>query len=49
MAVLGVIGGAIASAFGGLSAGMTFFLIAMAMDYITGLVVAGVFKASTQT
>lgn len=45
----GAIGSAIASLFGGWSAGMTTLLIFMVVDYISGLAVAGVFKNSTKT
>ena len=45
----GVIGAGIANIFGGWSAGMTTLIIFMAIDYITGLLVAGVFKASGDT
>lgn len=47
--VLGMIGGAIASAFGGWSAGLTTLLIVMAIDYISGLIVAGVFHRSPKS
>lgn len=47
--VLGAIGGCIASLFGGWSSGMTTLVIFMAIDYITGLLVAGVFKASKKS
>lgn len=47
--ILGMIGGAIASAFGGWSAGLTTLLIVMAIDYISGLVVAGVFHRSPKS
>jgi toxin secretion/phage lysis holin len=46
---LGVVGGAIAAAFGGWGAGLTTLLIFMAIDYITGLLVAGVFHASKKS
>lgn len=46
---LGVVGGAIAAAFGGWGAGMTTLCIFMAIDYITGLLVAGVFHASKKS
>ncbi len=49
MGILGVIGGGIASAFGGWDAALTTLVIFMAIDYITGLIVAGVFKTSTKT
>ena len=41
--VIGIIGGAISAAFGGWSAALTTLIIFMAVDYITGLIVAGVF------
>lgn len=47
--ILGMIGGAIASAFGGWSAGLTTLLIFMAIDYLSGLVVAGVFHRSPKS
>lgn len=47
--ILGIIGGAIASAFGGWSAGLTTLLIFMAIDYLSGLVVAGVFHRSPKS
>ena len=46
---LGVIGAGIAAAFGGWGAGMTTLCIFMAIDYITGLLVAGVFHASKKS
>lgn len=46
---LGVIASAIASFFGGWVEGMTTLLIFMLIDYVSGLVVAGVFKKSTKT
>ena len=39
--VLGVIGSAIASFFGGWDAGLATLLIFMGLDYISGLIVAG--------
>lgn len=45
----GLIGSAIAGLFGGWTAAMTTLLIFMAVDYISGLLVAGVFKRSTKT
>ena len=45
----GIIGSAFASLFGGWSTGLTTLLIFMCIDYITGLVVAGVFKKSPKT
>lgn len=47
--VIGVIGSAVAGAFGGWTAGLTTLAIFMAIDYITGLLVAGVFHASEKT
>lgn len=47
--VLGVIGAAIASFFGGWSAGLTTLLIFMGIDYISGLIVAGVFHNSPKS
>lgn len=46
---LGVVGGAIAAAFGGWGACTTALCIFMAIDYITGLLVAGVFHASKKS
>lgn len=48
-AAIGAIGGYIAAAFGGWSAALTTLCIFMAVDYITGLIVAGVFKKSEKT
>lgn len=45
----GVVGGFIASLFGGWTASLTTLLIFMAADYVTGLVVAGVFHNSPKT
>ena len=45
----GIIGSAFASLFGGWSTGLTTLLIFMCIDYITGLIVAGVFKKSPKT
>ena len=47
--VLGVIGSVIASFFGGWGAGLATLLIFMGLDYISGLLVAGVFKNSPKT
>lgn len=46
---IGVVGSFIASMFGGWDAALMTLLIFMAVDYITGLIVAGVFKASTKS
>lgn len=45
----GLIGGAIASLYGGWDAALQTLIICMAVDYITGLIVAGVFHASPKT
>lgn len=47
--LVGIIGGFIAKAFGGWSDAMTTLVICMLIDYITGLIVAGVFKKSEKT
>ncbi len=46
---LGVVGSAIASIFGGWDTGFVSLLILMSLDYISGLIVAGVFKNSPKT
>ena len=48
-AIIGIIGSFIASAFGGWSAALTTLLIFMAIDYLSGLIVAGVFHASPKS
>lgn len=45
----GLVGSFIASMFGGWTASLTTLLIFMAADYVTGLVVAGVFHNSPKT
>ena len=45
----GVIGSLLASLFGGWSAGLTTLLIFMLIDYVTGLICAGVFHKSQKT
>ena len=45
----GIIGGAIASLFGGWDSALTTLMICMAIDYASGLVVAGVFHASKKS
>lgn len=45
----GIVGSFIASMFGGWTASLTTLLIFMAADYVTGLVVAGVFHNSPKT
>mgnify|MGYP003326939626 CR=1 FL=1 len=47
--VIGLCGSFIASLFGGWSEALTTLIIFMAIDYITGLVVGGVFHTSTKT
>lgn len=46
---IGVIGSFIASLFGGWTASLTTLLIFMGVDYLTGLIVAGVFHKSPKT
>ena len=46
---VGIIGSLIASLFGGWTASLTTLLIFMAIDYVTGLIVAGVFHKSPKT
>ena len=47
--VIGVIGSCIASLFGGWDAALVTLVIFMGVDYITGLIVAGVFHTSEKT
>lgn len=47
--IIGIIGGFISSLFGGWNAALTTLCIFMVVDYITGLIVAGVFKRSEKT
>lgn len=49
LTVVGAVGGAIAAAFGGWDEALTTLLICMVIDYITGLVVAGVFHNSPKS
>lgn len=49
LAISGAVGSTVASFFGGWTAAMTTLMIFMAIDYISGLVVAGVFHKSTKT
>ena len=46
---VGVIGGAIAGLFGGWDTALQTLIIFMSIDYITGLIVAGVFHTSPKT
>lgn len=47
--ITGIVGSFLTGMFGGWSAAMTTLLIFMAVDYISGLAVAGIFKKSTKT
>ncbi len=47
--LIGVIGSCIASLFGGWDAALVTLVIFMGVDYITGLIVAGVFHTSEKT
>ena len=47
--IVGVVGSAIASLFGGWDAALVTLIIFMAIDYVTGLLVAGVFHKSQKT
>ena len=47
--VIGTVGGFIASLFGGWVTALATLLIFMAVDYVTGLIVAGVFHKSQKT
>lgn len=46
---IGVVGGFIASLFGGWDAALVTLMIFMGIDYVTGLIVAGVFHTSEKT
>ncbi len=46
---VGTVGAAIADLFGGWNASLTTLITFMIIDYVSGLVVAGIFKASTKT
>ncbi|MBP1537218.1 MAG: phage holin family protein [Ruminococcus sp.] len=46
---VGAVGAAISTAFGGWTSAMTTLLIFMAIDYLTGLMVGGIFKRSKKT
>ena len=48
-AIIGAVGSLIASLFGGWDAAMTTLIIFMSIDYITGLIVAGVFHKSNKS
>lgn len=47
--ISGLFGGAITSLFGGWSTGLATLCIIMAIDYITGFMVAAIFKSSPKT
>lgn len=49
LGITGGIGGAIAGLFGGWDGALMTLIIAMAVDYISGLTVAGVFQKSNKT
>ena len=49
LCAIGAVGGAISAAFGGWNAGLTTLVIFMAIDYLTGIIVAGVFHKSKKT
>jgi toxin secretion/phage lysis holin len=49
LSVLGVLGSFIVSAFGGWDAGLATLVIFMGLDYISGIIVAGVFHKSDKT
>lgn len=46
---VGVVGGFIAMAFGGWSDALVTLMIFMSVDYVTGLIVAGIFKKSKKS
>ena len=47
--IIGIVGGFVASAFGGWSAALTTLLVFMLVDYASGLIVAGVFHVSPKS
>ena len=49
MTTIGIVGSFIASLFGGWDAALTTLVIFMGIDYVTGLIVAGVFHNSGKT
>ncbi len=49
LSVIGAVGGAVAALFGGWDAAVATLCIFMAADYVTGLVVAGVFHKSQKS
>ena len=48
-ALTGIIGGACATLLGGWSTSLQYLMLAMIIDYISGLIVAGVFHNSKKT
>ena len=48
-AIIGFLGAIITSAFGGWTTGMVTLLIFMSVDYVSGLMVAGIFKKSKKS
>lgn len=49
VAIISVVGGSIASMLGGWDAALVTLVVCMAADYITGLILAGVFKKSPKS
>ena len=49
LAIIGAMGSAVSALFGGWNAALGTLLIFMAVDYITGVIVAGVFHRSSKT
>lgn len=47
--ICGVIGGGVSNIFGGWSEGVSTLLLLMALDWVTGLMIAGVFHTSRKT
>lgn len=47
--VIGAVGGAVAAAFGGWDSALATLLIFMAVDYVSGLIVAGIFHKSPKS
>lgn len=47
--IIGLIGGTIATMFGGWDSALTTLVIFMGIDYLTGIIVAGVFNKSEKT
>ena len=49
LTIIGAVGAFVSSIFGGWDAGLTTLVIFMAIDYLTGLIVAGIFHQSKKT